>query len=123
MGFYDEMQAVATDLLSGEFKQGIITYSKTNVGNGPVDNPGTLPPTLFELKGGTASGVSKKYVDSGLAVATDLQVVAPVDPRYSPNMKDNILLDGVSHKILGWDQKPAVGVPVVFIFVVRRGPK
>ncbi len=117
---YSEMQGIASELLA-EFKQGIISYIKINKGNGPIDEPGTAPPTPFVLAGATASGVSRKYVESGVAVATDLQVVANVDPRFTPNMKDMIDIDGVRMKILQIDQKPAAGVPVVFIYVVHKG--
>lgn len=119
MTFYDEMQGLAGELL-GEFKQGVINYCKITPGNGSVDNPGPSTKTLYGING-TAVGVQFKYVQQGLAVATDLQITAPVDARYTPDGKDFIEVDGLPHKIVEIMKRPAAGTPVAFVFIIRRG--
>ncbi len=106
MTFYDEMQQVASGVLQ-EFTQGIISYIRPKPTTGPVDDPVSGgEPDVFQLAGAVANGVSKKYVDMGLAVATDLQVIANVDPRFTPDMNGSMMIDGVKMKLLGIFQKP-----------------
>lgn len=128
MSVYDDLQAVARDVLSDpELKQGIIYYVDVVPGSGPVDEPGAPTETPYELTGGTANGVSFKYVQQGLAIASDLQIIAPVDPRFTPNMRGFILTKdkstdaGVRFKIVEIMKKPAVGTTVAFLFIIRRG--
>lgn len=127
MPLYDDLQAVARDVLSDpDLKQGIIFYVDVIPGNGPVDEPGEPTQVPYELTGGTATGVSFKYVQDGLAIATDLQIVAPIDPRYTPNMrgfittKDKATDPGVKYKIVEILKKPAVGTTVAVLFIIRR---
>jgi hypothetical protein len=120
MGFYDEMQQIATGLLT-EFNQGIISYVKSIPGNGPVDDPGAPTLTVYTLVGAVAKGVSKKFVDSGLAVVSDKQVTAAVDPRFIPDMNGHMIIDGNQYKILGIFQVPEAGTPSAFIYVVHKG--
>lgn len=119
MSIYDDMQAVAASVLS-DFQQGVIQYVKVVPGNGSVDNPGSSTKTAFDIPA-TATGVQFKYVQQNLAIVTDLQIVAPVDPRYTPDMKGFVTVDGVSHKIVEIIRKPAAGTPVVYILIIRRG--
>jgi hypothetical protein len=117
MTIYDEMQGIATELLT-EFKQGIISYVKTVPGNGPVDDPGNPTITRYSING-TASGVQFRYVQNGLALASDKQVIAPVDSRYTPNMKDNVEVDGLPYKIVQIVKKPDAGTPVAYLLILR----
>lgn len=119
MDIYTEMQAVTADILA-QFKQGLISYIQIVPGNGPVDNPGPSRTVSFAING-TATGVQFKYVQQKLAVATDIQIVAPFDVRYTPDMKGVVEIDGVSHKIVQIIKKPAAGTPVAYIFILRRG--
>ena len=119
MSIYDEMQQVAKDVF-GEFKQGVIQYVKITKGSGPVDDPGPSSDTLYTINA-TATGVTMKYVNMNLAVASDLQIPAPVDNRYTPDIKDAVTVDGVRHKIIHIDRKPAAGTPVLYILIIRKG--
>ena len=119
MPFYDDMQKVVQDVLSGEFAQGEIVYIRQIAGNGPADDPGEPVVQNFPINA-TANGVKFKYVQSGMAVASDLQVVAPVDPLYVPNIKDNVRVDGSTDKIHQLLPKPTAGTPVAYVFILRR---
>lgn len=117
MTIYDDMQLIATELLT-EFKQGIISYVKTVPGNGSVDDPGEPTITRYGING-TATGVFYKYVQQGLALASDEQVIAPVDSRYVPDMKDNVEIDGSPRKIVQILKKPRAGTPVLYVLILR----
>ena len=119
MGFYEEMQEVATEVLTG-FKQGIVNYIKITPGTGPVTNPGQPTETPFGLNCGV-NGVSKQYVDGTQVLSSDLQCVAAVNAGYTPNMKDAIDVDGVRHKLVKILPKPAAGTPVAYLYIIRRG--
>lgn len=119
MSIYDEMQGIAQEILT-EFKQGVISYIKITPGNGPRDNPGASSVTSYVMKGGAAGGVAFKYVQSGLAIASDLQIIAPVDARYTPDKKDMIDVDGTRYKIMELQVKPAAGTPVAHLFIIRK---
>lgn len=119
MGIYEDAQQVATDLLT-EFSQGTISYVQTVPGNGPVDNPGQPTKNSFTIPG-AARGVLFKYVQNGLAVASDLQVTVPIDARFTPDMKGSIVADGKPYKIVAIQPIPPVGTPVVNVIIFRRG--
>jgi hypothetical protein len=119
MAFYDEMQAVAREVMT-EFQQGTVKYVQVVPGNGPVDNPGPPTKSPFTIPA-TATGVKFKYVQSGLAVATDLQVIAPVDARFTPEMTGQIEADGIPYKIVAVQPIPPVGTPVVNVIIFRAG--
>lgn len=119
MSFYDEMQKVASDVLS-EFKQGTIKYVEIVAGSGPADNPGPSTPASYDLDA-VAKGVSFKYVRDGLALSTDLTVTAAVRSDVTPNMKGFIEIDGVRYKIVQDISTPAAGTRAVWKFIVRKG--
>lgn len=129
MGLYDDMQAVAREVLTDpDFNQGIIKYIGITPGAGPVDDPGPSTPTPFTLAGAVASGVWMKYVNMNLAVATDLQVVMSVDTRFTPDMTDMVDIEKPPgsgtfkrHKIVSVIQTPAAGTPVTYTLIVRAG--
>jgi hypothetical protein len=116
--FYEEMQKVASDVLS-EFKQGAIVYVKTVPGNGPADNPGE-PTTVRTTLDAVSKGVSFKFVSDGLALSTDLTVTAAVVDGLTPDARDFIEIDGVSHKIVQDVSVPGAGVRAVWKFIVRK---
>lgn len=119
MTFYQEMQDIATNLLT-EFNQGVIEYGVITPGGGPVDNPGPSVTTWTTLKGAVAKGVSEKYVRLSLAVATDLQVTMMVTAGIVPDMKDMVRIDGVQSKIVAIAPKPAAGTVAAYILIVRK---
>ena len=119
MPFYDDMQAIARDVLT-EFQQGEVKYVQIVPGSGPVDNPGPSTKNRFTIPA-TATGVQFKYVQSGLAVASDLQVIAPIDPLFVPDMKGMVEIDGKSYKIVAVKPIPPAGTPVVNVIIIRAG--
>lgn len=118
MTFYDEMQGIATGLLT-EFNQGSIFYIQVTPGNGPADDPGAASETTFALAA-VAKGVSFKYVQKGLAVATDLQATFAV--RSDMTLAENgfILADGVRYKIVQIINIPPTGVTVAHRVIFRK---
>lgn len=119
MAIYDEMQQIASDVMS-EFKQGVIKYIDVVPGNGPVDNPGPSVSTPYELDA-VASGVSYKYVKDGLALSTDLTVVSAVKDGLTPDMRGFIEIDGTRYKIVQDISAPGAGVRAVWKWIVRKG--
>lgn len=119
MSIYDDLQGTVAEIMS-DFHQGTVDYVQITPGNGPVDDPGPSIATKFRINA-TANGVAVKYVTLGLAQASDLQLLAPVDARYTPDMKDFIECDGKPYKIVQIMPKPAIGTPVARLFIIRRG--
>jgi hypothetical protein len=118
MTIYDDLQPVVRDVMS-EFKQGSVVYVHSVAGSGPEDDPGE--PTINEYEiNATANGVKFKYVQGGQALSSDLQVVAPVDIRYTPTPTGFVKIDGVKYKIHKLLPKPAAGTPVAYVFIVRK---
>lgn len=126
MAIYDEMQQLTREILDDpEFNQGgpqKIEYVKTVPGNGPIDNPGKTTYVKTPLDA-AARGASFKYVSTGLASATDLQVVSAVNPAITPDQKDFIEVDGKRHKIMQILPRPAAGTPVAWLFIIQSGEK
>ncbi len=128
--FYDDMLAVAVELLSptsdGGLGQGSITLVRQTPG-APGPNPWDPPtdPTLTTTTlNGAARGVAKELIGApvesgGQIVATDEQViVSPWGGAYEP--ADVLELDGVPVTILKVENIPAVGTVCAVRFVVRR---
>lgn len=125
MPFYDDMQTVASDLFA-EFKQGVIVYIRLTPGTSPADDPGLPTETPFELDA-TSRGVKFKYVQNGLAVASDLQVNTAAHPALVTDFANEtvvrgfVTIDGLRYKIIRAIPKPAAGVPAAFVLIVRKG--
>ena len=66
-------------------------------------------------------GVSFKYVTQGLAVASDLEVVAAVLSSVVPSEKDFIEIANIRYKIVQLINIPAAGTQIVWKFIVRKG--
>lgn len=118
MTIYDEMQAVVREIMP-EFKQGEIIYQHPEVGDGPEDDPGEPTLTPFTINA-TASGVKFKYVQSGMAIESDLQVTAPVDERFAFLQEGFIDIDGERYKINKLLPKPAAGTTVAYTMIIRK---
>lgn len=119
MGFYDDIQAVATEVLA-EFAQGVCTLTRTTIGE-PADpdepfEPGASSTTVYTLDA-TVRRVEQRYVDGSLIVATDDQVTFAV-PEITPRMSDKITIDGVVRTLKMLKPKPASGTPVAYIAIV-----
>lgn len=119
MGLYDDLQIVAQDVLS-EFKQGVIRYGAVTSGAGAVDEPGPSSIAWTGLTGAVARGVQTRYVQSGLAVASDMQVTMSVQTGVIPAQKDFIERDGKRYKIEAVVAKPGAGTPVAYTLIIRR---
>lgn len=118
MSLYDEMQGVASELLA-EFNQGGISLIRVVPGTGPAHNPG--PSTRVPVPvNGVARGVSFKYVQSGLAVASDLQVTIPAD-GVVPKVGEKMEVEGRELEITQVIPKPAAGVASVYTCILKRG--
>lgn len=118
MSIYEDMQGVARELLT-EFNQGTKKYVDIVPGNGPVDEPGAPTETRYDIVG-TVIGISFKYVQQGLGVASDLQMSAPVDPRYEPKITGFIEIGSKRYKIVNIVRKPEAGTVVAYAFIIRR---
>jgi len=117
MTIYDDMQKVASDLLS-EFDQTEIHLITVTPGNGPEDDPGEPTKTLTKLDA-VSRGVSFKYVSNGFATASDLQVTFGVIEGLEPTEKDFIKLGETEHKIVKIFKKPPTGVTVAYTVIVN----
>jgi len=116
--FYDEMQKIASDLL-GEFQQGEVSYIGVTAGTGETPDDPAQPVEIATVVNATVRGVLWKYVQAGLATATDLQVTMPAN-TVVPSIEGFFTIDGARYKIVQIDRRPAAGVAAVYICVVRR---
>ena len=119
MTFYEDMQELAGNLLS-EFDQGGINLVQLTAGAGTDDDPGDPTEVVHELSA-TARGVSFKYVQSGFALSTDLEVTAAVIPDIEISPNDFIRILGVDYKIIKDISVPSVGTIAAWKFIVRKG--
>lgn len=121
MALYDEMQQLMREIAADpDFKQGLTQLIQMVPGSGPVDDPGPGTQVVTDLDG-FVRGVKFKYVASGLAVASDLQITHSVVPGIVPTMRDFIRADGVTYKITQVLPAPAVGVPVKYTLIIQKG--
>ena len=117
MGFYDDMQTIAGDLLS-EFNQG--ASSEQVITSTPAANEWDLPSEIVTetVLDAVARGVSSKYVDGVNILSTDLQMtVSAVDWTATAGM--SIKIDGAAVTVLRFDGIPAMGTPVAWRVFVR----
>jgi hypothetical protein len=113
MGFYDEMQDMASEMLA-QFAQGTVTLTREEeIGPGP--NPWD-PPVTYVLDAAVRR-VAQKYVDGTLIVATDNQVTFAV-PAIVPAMTDTLTIDGVVQVMKDLRPIPAAGTVVAYIAFV-----
>lgn len=118
MTFYDDIAEMATELL-GEFKQGIVTLSRTVTT--PQDPstpwiPGAPTTTVYPLDA-VVRRVSQKYVDGTLIVATDNQITFAVPPIV-PAMSDTLTIDSAELVMKDLRPIPPAGTPVAYIAFV-----
>ncbi|WP_336802470.1 hypothetical protein [Kaistia sp. MMO-174] len=114
MGFYDEMQDVATELLS-EFKQGVVQLIRVTPG---APDPATPwepgPPTqaTYDLKA-TVTREHQRYENGVLIVETGDMVMFAV-PEVTPLLSDKLVIDGAVRSITNLTPIPAAGDPVAW---------
>ena len=120
MAFYDDMQNVATGLLTS-FNQGVITLTRSVPGTVPnADEPWiTNPPTetVHPIKG-VVKAVSKKYIDGTTILSTDSEVTIAAF-AIEPNNTDKLTIDGVDIQVIDIKRIPAAGTLVVTKIIVR----
>lgn len=116
--FYQDLQNVASGILA-EFDQGGIFYIAVTPGTGPAQNPGPSVETSFKVNG-AAHGVSFKYIDGTNIVASDLQITLAVDPRFTPDEKGFLQINGVRHKVVMCQPKPDAGTVVAYTLVAKK---
>jgi len=125
MAFYDDMQKIATDLLT-QFNQGEINLIVVTPGNGPPSNPGQpvrQPPRLLKGAANAAfsvRGASKTYADGTHIQRGDVKVVSKVLAGIDPKLTDKITLDGKEYNIIHFNKIPESGTTVAWVFFVRR---
>lgn len=119
VGFYDEMRGVADELFA-DFKQGIITLTRSVPGTPPdPEKPwvrGQPTSTDYPLNA-TVRGVAAKYIDGTTIVASDLQITCAV-PAVAPQMTDVYSIDGKVHAPKRILPLPAAGTPCAYLIIV-----
>lgn len=116
---YDEMQALAREILGGEFKQGQTYLVQITPGTGPVDDPGLATRTVTPIDG-VVRGVKWSLVNTGLAVASDKQITMSVVPGVVPEAGNKVLADGVEYNVREAIGVPGAGTPIVYTLVLSR---
>lgn len=120
MSFYDEMQQIATSVLT-EFNQGSIKLIQLEMpSDGSLDDPGEPIEVVTELKG-AIKGISFKYLKEGYNAITDFEATVAVVQNVQPKENDFLEVDGIQYKIIQDVSVPAAGLKVVWKFIVRKG--
>lgn len=120
MGFYDEMQEIATELLT-EFNQGNISLVVSVPTGGTEWKPTGGVQFIFDAQG-VVRGVSSKYIMRGLAIEGDKEITTAVIPNLSDNdaIKASFGLEDGEYKVVSYEKLPANGTPVALKFIVRK---
>lgn len=118
MSFYDDMRAVADELLT-EFAQGTVTLTRTtqtaaaNAWDAPTESDES------ETLSAVVRGVTAQFVDGQEILATDLMATIKV-PATEPALADVVTIDGVPMTILRIDRIPAAGTVSAYRLFLRR---
>lgn len=112
MTFYDEMQGVATELLT-EFAQGTVQLRRTTIGTPPnAWTPGAETTVTYALKA-TVKRMHQRYEGGVLVIETGDMVTFAV-PEVVPALTDRLVIDGVERVMTNLTPIPAAGVPVAW---------
>lgn len=112
--FYDEMQAMATELLT-DFDQGGFALCVATP-TGPAHSPTiTYPETPFA---GAVEGVTAQHMKDSLVQAADLAVLMP--GTLTPNGADRVKIGGKQHSIVKIIPIPATGTVAAYEVIVRK---
>lgn len=117
MTFYEDMQGVATELLT-EFNQGALRLKRHTPGGGPPHNPGAPTYVPYPVSG-VVSGVSEEHLKDTLIKSTDLVAKIAV-PDYEPRLQDRFEIDGSEINIVKVRRIPEAGTAVAFEVFLRR---
>lgn len=118
MGFYDDMQELATDLLT-EFNQGTVQYEEIIPANGPWDDPGQPTSKLHDIPGAVTRAAEFRYIDNTSIFSTTTQVTFNVIPDLVIDDLDVLVLDGDRRTVIRFMQIPETGTPVVYKVFVK----
>ena len=128
MDFYDEMKAMAAELLAPTSQdglgQGVIVLTRIAQGEPNPDRPWlpVEPVKKTEKLDGAVKGVSSQLVgtEAGSAVilASDREAICTV-PKMGYKAGDMLSIDGVGCVILAAMPIPAAGATVALRFIVR----
>lgn len=128
MTFYDEIRDVAVEVLA-EFKQGAVTLTRTTLGASDPSTPwipGAPTADVYELDA-VVSGVTKKYIDGSLILASDLMVTASPRATHSdgtvvediaPQQADIITVDGAVKAVKAVKPTPAAGTAAAYLIFI-----
>jgi hypothetical protein len=128
MGIYEDMQKVATGLLT-EFDQGSITLTRNSRAAGPnAWTPGSDTPTVYNLNG-AVRGVSRRYINGRSVLESDLQATVAVEATnasteaklaITPDPKtDFMTVDGRRHEIISYEKLPAAGTAAALVIIMK----
>ena len=136
MGFYEDMQGIATDLLT-EFKQGTLYLAQTTQAPPDPAKPWLAPTTTTRkfLLNGVLTNVNRKFIDNVTIVAADSQatvavpgVLTEIDGSpaldgatqdIEPYAGDILIVDGNERAIIAVKRIPDAGTTVALALVVR----
>jgi len=118
MSFYAQMQAEAAGIFK-QFTQGQVIHRRLGAGAGTPQNPGVGTATDTTLDGATVSGVTARELLNSHIVASDLVVRFAANQIAEVRPTDLFVIDGVPHRTMNVETKPAAGTPVAHIVVVR----
>lgn len=117
MGFYDEMQAMVSEVLlpdaDGGLGQG--TVSLKRIASTPGENawdPPTETPTTYALKA-SVKRLHQRYENGVLIVETGDMVMFAV-PEVVPALTDKLVIDGVERAITNLTPVPGAGTVVAW---------
>lgn len=133
--FYEEMQAVATELLD-EFKQGVMTVTHVQPGVSDPETPWIpgLPAKQTYRVSATLRTVQKKYIDGTTIIGNEEQATIAVDAiliaedgtpvteaaaKIKPTMTDEITVDGLRRVVKAVKAIPPAGIPVAFVVIME----
>lgn len=128
MGFYDDMQAMARDLLKpdsqGGLGQGEIKLTRVTQGTVDPDKPWEIPTetTQAEILDGAVSGISKELIGTDVGgtvlLASDRKAICTA-PAMGYTAGDTLSVDGVPVHIIAVEKIPAAGTTVAVRFIIR----
>lgn len=124
MAFYDDMQALAGDLLT-EFRQGTTGIRVATVGTGPAHAPGATTYSTAHPFNGAVRGVTAHHMQDTRVQAGDLVVTAPGALRTTAGaaialkLTDLVTIGGKDYTIVKLSPKPATGTVVAYSLIVR----
>jgi len=127
MTIYDDLRDAAVEAL-GELAQGTVTLTRTTRAATTSYDPGAVTGVAVYTLDAVVSGVSRKYVDGTLILASDLQLTVSPQATLSdgttvadvaPLMTDGISVDGKDRKVKKILATPAAGTAAVYLIFIE----